>query len=110
MPFIAFRHLDPETGVMLRLSLIFVSHVYLFHASILFLLPCVLPARFSASTGLISDLAVISILSSYVPIMPHVTHFPLLYRHSHTYISFLLMTLSDSPLLYTSHVTHRSTY
>ena len=30
MPFIAFRHLDPETGVMLRLGLIFVSRVYLF--------------------------------------------------------------------------------
>jgi hypothetical protein len=81
-----------------------------FHVSILSLLPCVLPARFSASTELTSDLAIISILSSYVPIMHYVTHFPLLYRHSHVYVSFLLMTLSDSPLLYTSRIAHRSTY
>jgi hypothetical protein len=65
---------------------------------------------FFASTGLTSDLAVILILSSYVPIMHSVTHFPFLYRHSHVYVSFLLMTLSDSPSLYTSRVAHRSTY
>ena len=45
MPFIAFRHLDPETGVMLHLGLIFVSRVYLFCVSISSLLPCVLLAR-----------------------------------------------------------------
>jgi hypothetical protein len=96
--------------VVLHLGLISVSRAYLFCASISSLLPCVLPACFSASTGLISDLAIISILSSYVPIMHHVTHFSLLYRHSHMYISFLLMTLYDSSLLYTSHVAHCSTY
>jgi hypothetical protein len=78
-----------------------------FHASIL---PYVLPAHFSASIRLTSDLAIISILSSYIPIMPYITHFPLFYRHSHMYISFLLITLSDSSSLYTSHVTHHSTY
>jgi hypothetical protein len=97
-------------GLVLHLGLIFVSHTYLFHASISSLLPYVLPACFSASTGLTSDLAVISILSSYVPIMPYVTHFPLLYRHSHVYVSFLLMTLPDSSPLYTSYITHRFTY
>jgi hypothetical protein len=95
---------------LLCLSLISVSRVYLFCVSISSLSPCVLPARFSASTGLISDLAIISILSSYVPIMHHVTHFPLLYRHSHVYVSFLLMTLSDSSSLYTSCIAHRPTY
>jgi hypothetical protein len=84
------------THYLLHLGLISVSHTYLFHASISSLLPCVLLAHFSASTELISDLAVISILSSYVPIMHHVTHFPLLYRQSHTYVSFLLITLYDS--------------
>jgi hypothetical protein len=74
------------------------------------ILPCVLLAHFSTSTELTLDLAVILILSSYVPIMPYITHFPLLYRHSHMYISFLLMTLSDSSSLYTSRVAHRSTY
>jgi hypothetical protein len=95
---------------LLRLSLISVSRVYLFVR--LSRLPCHVYYRpaFSASTGLTSDLAIISILSSYVPIMPSVTHFPFLYRHSHVYISFLLMTLYDSPSLYTSRVAHRSTY
>jgi hypothetical protein len=73
------------------------------------ILPCVLPARFFASTGLILNLAVISILSSYIPVMPHITHFPLLYRHSHVYISFLLMTLYDSSPLYISCITQFST-
>jgi hypothetical protein len=98
-----------DNQVLLCLGLIFVSHIYLFHISISSLLPCVLPACFSASTGLISDLAIISILSSYVPIMHHVTHFPLLYRHSHAYISFSLMTLYDSSPLYTSRATQFST-
>jgi hypothetical protein len=64
---------------------------------------------FSAFTGLTSDLAVISILSSYVPIMHHVTHFPFLYRHSHAYVSFLLMTLYDSSPLYIPRATQFST-
>jgi hypothetical protein len=71
---------------------------------------CTTGPPFSASTGLTSDLAVISILSSYVPIMHSVTHFPFLYRLSHVYVSFLLMTLYDSPSLYTSCVALRSTY
>ena len=41
--------------------------------ALIFLLTCVLPARFPPSTGLISDLAAISILSSYIPLC-HVTH------------------------------------
>jgi hypothetical protein len=95
---------------LLRLGLISVSRIYLFmHLSRLSYHVYYQPA-FSISTGLTLDLAVISILSSYVPIMRSITHFPFLYRHSHAYISFLPMTLPDSPSLYTSRVTHRSTY
>jgi hypothetical protein len=101
---------DDEGGDLLCLGLISVSRVYLFCASISSLLPCVPPARFSASTGLTLDLAIISILSSYVPIMDSVAHFPFLYRLSHVYVSFLLMTLPDSSSLYTSCVALRSTY
>src|SRR6267154_618528 len=53
---------------------------------------CVLPDRLSPPTGLISDLAVILILSSYLPIMRHITHFPYLYRPSHICFSSSLMT------------------
>jgi hypothetical protein len=50
----------------------------------------VLPARLSMSTGLISDLAAILILSSYVPLCAPSLTFPYLYRLSHTNISFYL--------------------
>src|SRR6267154_1736678 len=53
---------------------------------------CVLPDRLSPPIGLILDLAVILILSSYLPIMCHVTHFPYLYRPSHVCFSLSLMT------------------
>ena len=101
--------------IILKLELCVTPWSYLcvthlpFRASISSLLPCVLSARFSASTGLTSDLAAILILSSYVPIMHHVTHFPFLYRHSHAYISFLLVTLYDFSPLYTLRATPFST-
>jgi hypothetical protein len=50
----------------------------------------VLPARLFALTGLISDLAAISILSSYVPLCASSLTFPYLYRLSHAYVAFLL--------------------
>jgi hypothetical protein len=50
----------------------------------------VLPARLFALTGLILDLAAISILSSYVPLCASSLTFPYLYRLSHTYVAFLL--------------------
>jgi hypothetical protein len=95
---------------LLHLGLISVSHVYLFVHLSCFLYHMYYWPAFSASTGLTLDLAVILILSSYIPIMHSITHFPFLCRHSHMYVSFLLMTLPDSSPLYTSHVTHCSTY
>jgi hypothetical protein len=110
MPFIAFRHLDSEMGVMLCLGLISVSHVYLFvHLSHLLYHVYYWPT-FSASTRLTLDLAIISILSSYIHIMHSITHFPFLCRHSHMYVSFLLITLPDSSSLYTSCIAYCSTY
>jgi hypothetical protein len=50
----------------------------------------VLPARLFALTGLISDLAAISILSSYVPLCASSLTFPYLYRLSHAYVAFPL--------------------
>jgi hypothetical protein len=50
----------------------------------------VLPACLFALTGLISDLAAISILSSYVPLCASSLTFPYLYRLSHAYVAFLL--------------------
>jgi hypothetical protein len=98
-----------QAALLLHLGLISVSCIYLFvHLSRLSYHVYYWPA-FSTSTRLTLDLAAISILSSHVPIIHHVTYFPFLYRHSHAYISFLLMTLYDSSPLYTSHATQFST-
>jgi hypothetical protein len=50
----------------------------------------VLPARLFALTGLTSDLAAISILSSYVSLCASSLTFPYLYRLSHAYVVFPL--------------------
>jgi hypothetical protein len=50
----------------------------------------VLPACLFALTGLTSDLAAISILSSYVPLCASSLTFPYLYRLSHAYVASLL--------------------
>jgi hypothetical protein len=50
----------------------------------------VLPARLFALTGLTSDLAAISILSSYVSLCASSLTFPYLYILSHAYVAFLL--------------------
>ena len=64
----------------------YVLTLSLCHA-LIFLSTCVPPDRFPPSTGLISGIAVISILSSYVPHYATSLIFPLLYRHSHAYVS-----------------------
>jgi hypothetical protein len=102
---------DPATDIACYALVLSLCHASIFSCIyLIFFTMCTTSPPFSASTGLTSDLAVISILSSYVPIMHYVTHFPLLYRLSHVYISFLLMTLPDFSSLYTSRVTHCSTY
>jgi hypothetical protein len=72
---------------MLRLYLILVTRA-LTCTNVSFLF--VLPARLSALTGLTSDLAAISILSSYVSLCVSSLTFPYLYRLSHAYVAFLL--------------------
>ena len=63
-----------------------------FIPDIIFLL-YVPPARFPASYWTISDLAVISILSSYIPLCDMSLTFPFMYRYSHTYVSPCLDSL-----------------
>ena len=54
---------------------------------------CVPPARSPASYQTISDLAVISIFSSYVPLCHMSLTHPFMYRYSHMYVSLCLDSL-----------------
>ena len=55
---------------------------------------CVPPARLPASYRTLSDLATISIFSSYVPLCDTSLTFLFMYRYSHAYVSLCL----DSPM------------
>ena len=54
---------------------------------------CVLPAHLPALYRTLSDLAAISIFSSYVPLCDISLIFPFMYRYSHAYISLGLDSL-----------------